>query len=156
MNPERKTWLDATAAAAKSAGHIFPEMAACEAGLESADKFGVFGNSLLAREDNNLFGTKQHSHPIYSTVNIPTKEFLKGQWVVVSAEWVKYPDLAACFADRMVTLNRLKNAYPHYANALAAQDYLTYINEVSKSWSTDPARAAKILSIHNMYFPQSS
>lgn len=147
MSQEHKDWLTATSQAAQSAGHIFPKMAACEAALESG-----YGSSLLARQDNNLFGTKQHSHPIYKTVNIPTKEFLRGQWVVVSAAWVNYPDLAACFADRMDTLRRLKNGYQHYANALAAADEYTYVKEVSGSWSTDPQRADKVIEIYHAYF----
>jgi flagellum-specific peptidoglycan hydrolase FlgJ len=146
MNPQSKTWLDGIAAAAEQAGSIFPTMQACEAALESG-----YGSSILARLDLNLFGTKQHAHPVYGTASIPTKEYLDGQWEVVNANWVKYPDLASCFADRMATLNRLKNAYPHYAKALAAPDEVTYINEVSQTWSTDPARSAKVQDIYREY-----
>lgn len=147
MTPEAQAWLQATAEAAQNGGHIFPQMAACEVGLESG-----YGSSGLAKDDNNLFGTKQHSHPIYQTVNIPTKEFLKGQWTVVNAAWVKYPTLADCFSDRMVTLRRLKDAYPHYGLALVAADPITYVTEVSKSWSTDPNRASKVIGIYRTYF----
>ncbi len=73
-------FLQTTAAAARAAGHIFPEYAACEAALESA-----WGQSSLAVKGNNLFGTKQHVHPIYGTLNIPTREFLHSTWVVVNA-----------------------------------------------------------------------
>ena len=63
--PANKAWLIATAEAAKTGGHIFPEMAACEAGLESGHPdpqtgYTMYGQSELAREGNNLFGTKQH------------------------------------------------------------------------------------------------
>src|SRR5712664_1441982 len=105
---DQKTWLDTTVDAAKNGGHTWPQYAACEAALESG-----FGQSLLAREDNNLFGTKQHVHPIYGTHNLPTKEFLDGKWVQVLAPWIKYPTLAACFDDRMTTLGKLRNMYPH-------------------------------------------
>lgn len=123
-------------------GHIFPQMAAAEAALESG-----FGTSGLAISDNNLFGMKQHKHPVYGTHVLPTKEFLNGEWTVVNAQWIKYPDWAACFSDRMDTLRRLKDAYPHYAAALAATDATTYVTEVSRTWSTDPQRAAKVISI---------
>jgi len=121
-------------------------MAACEAALESS-----WGNSQLARDGNNLFGTKQHIHPVCGTLTLPTKEFLDGKWIACSAEWVSYPDWAACFADRMATLERLSNKYPHYKAAIDAADPETFVREVSKSWSTDPARADKVLSIYHDY-----
>jgi flagellum-specific peptidoglycan hydrolase FlgJ len=155
VNPTAKTWLDATAAAAKDGGHTWPEYAACEAALESG-----FGQSLLARADHNLFGTKQHTHPIYGTHNIPTREFLDPdgpgpedkQWVMVNAAWITYPNFAACFDDRMTTLGRLRRMYPHYDAALRATDGQTFVHEVSQTWSTDPERASKVLDIHNEYF----
>lgn len=146
MTPQQKLFLDTASLQAEQAGHIFPTMAACEAALESA-----YGTSWLAKADNNLFGMKQHKIPVYATHVLPTKEFLNGQWVTVNASWVKYPDLAACFADRMATFKRMAPSYPHYAAALAAQDGTTFVTEVSKTWSTDPQRAAKVLSIHKAY-----
>ncbi len=47
-------FLSKACAAARSAGHIFPEYAACEAALESG-----WGMSGLAQKANNLFGQKQ-------------------------------------------------------------------------------------------------
>lgn len=119
--------------AAQLAGHIFPEMAACEAGLESG-----FGRSQLATQDRNLFGAKQHQHPIFGTVSLPTREFLDGKWLALNSNWIVYPDWASCFKDRMDTLLRLAAHYPHYRNALAAASATTYVIQVSESWSTDP------------------
>jgi len=147
MDQEKKQWLQNTAEQASLAGHIFAQMAACEAGLESN-----FGQSKLSSEANNLFGMKQHSHPIFGTLSLPTREFLNNQWVVGQAEWVKYPTVEDCFRDRMATLERLRDAYPHYGMALTAPDEYTYINEVSKTWSTDPARAEKCTAIYSQYF----
>ena len=48
------SFLRQASAAARAAGHIFPDYAACEAALES-----TWGQSRLAREANNLFGQKQ-------------------------------------------------------------------------------------------------
>lgn len=148
--------MGTVALAAETAGHIFPSMAACEAALESG-----YGNSQLARADCNLFGMKQHAHPIYGTHTLPTREFVglahdtkdgkQDGWIVINADWVKYPSFVECFADRMATLRNLAPHYPHYAAALAAADYETYIVEVSKSWSTDPNRAATALAIHKAY-----
>lgn len=157
LTDQQKEFLDKAALAAKSAGHIFPEMAACEAALESG-----FGKSGLATVDNNLFGMKQHLHPIYGTANLPTKEFENGEWVTVVAHWINYPGWPQCFDDRMSTLKRLAPAkgFEHYANALAAKDAETYVKEVSAKWSTDPHRADKVLAIWKEYAalcnPQSS
>lgn len=144
MNDSQRSFLQRAIAEAIKANHPFPRMAACEAALESN-----WGNSELARDGLNLFGMKQHSHAIYGTMNLPTREFLNGEWKAVTSQWVKYPDWRACFADRLATLERLSNAFPHYAAALRAPDAQSYIAEVSKTWSTDPDRAAKVLAIYN-------
>ena len=146
MTPEQLDFLDRASAAAATADHPFPQMAACEAALESA-----FGKSALAAEDFNLFGLKQHTHPVFGTVALPTKEFEHHEWVPTIAFWVKYPDWATCFADRLDTLKRLAPKYPHYAAALAAQDAATFVREVSQTWSTDPDRAQKCLAIYREY-----
>ncbi len=133
---------------AYQAGHIFPRMAACEAALESG-----FGDSVLAKMDNNLFGMKQHRHPIYGTHVLPTREFQNGGWVVVKAKWIHYPSWIECFQDRMITLARLASVYPHYQAALNAPDAGTYVREVSKTWSTDPNRAAAVELIYRQWDP---
>jgi flagellum-specific peptidoglycan hydrolase FlgJ len=150
VNSLQRAFLDRAAAAALKANHPFPQMAACEAALECS-----WGHSALALDANNLFGCKQHSRPIYGTMTLSTREWLgsalDGRWITIGANWVKYPDWRACFADRLATLERLSNAYPHYAAALKATDARTYITEVSKTWSTDPNRALKVLEIYVEY-----
>ncbi len=53
------SFLRQASAAARAAGHIFPDYAACEAALES-----TWGRSRLAREANNLFGQKESAEAI--------------------------------------------------------------------------------------------
>lgn len=151
MNADKATWIRTTADAAAQANHVWPMIAACEAALESN-----FGSSKLAHDANNLFGMKQHVHPVYGTLSIPTKEYVGGEWEVVDASWVKYPTLADCFTDRMDTLERLSVVllngvlkYPHYDAALHATDAVTYVSEISKTWSTDPLRADKVTAIYH-------
>lgn len=140
-------FLAGACAAARAAGHVWPEFAACEAALESA-----WGGSELAVRANNLFGQKQ-SHPaIGETLTLPTREFLRDAWVTVQAQWVRFADWNACFAERMRLLRALAGEYPHYAEALAASTGEAYVAAVSKSWSTDPGRAEKILAIHRQHF----
>ena len=143
MTSTEREFLDVAALTADRAKHPFPQMAACEAALESG-----YGKSLLALTYNNLFGMKQHRHAAFGTVNLPTREFVDGEWVQTSANWVSYPDWETSFADRAATLQRLASLYPHYAKALAATDPIGYVKEVSQTWSTDPARADKCIAIY--------
>lgn len=146
LTTEQQQFLESAARAAKAAGHIWPGMAACEAADESA-----WGTSDLARKDFNLFGQKQQNHPVYGTVEIPTREFLNHRWVVENAEWVVFPTLEACFSSRMDTLRRLMTTYPHYGMALAAAMPEVYVTEVSLSWSTNPKRATDCIAIYHAH-----
>jgi flagellum-specific peptidoglycan hydrolase FlgJ len=156
-------FLRNSSAAARAAGHIFPEYAACEAALES-----TWGQSRLAREANNLFGQKQSPEkqspekqspdsidgsaiPDAGVLAMPTQEFLHGRWVTVVARWTRFTDAAACFRARMALLRRLEHSYPAYGRALAATTGEAFIEEVSRAWSTDPQRAAKVLAIHRQH-----
>lgn len=142
MTDVQRQFITNCIAEARSSGHIFPEMAACEAALES-----TYGTSLLAIKGLNLFGVKQHSHPIYGSISLMTREYVNLQVESVMVEWVSYPTLRDCFEDRMRTLQRLSAVFPHYNAALHATTAEEYVTEVSKTWSTDPARAQKVLSI---------
>jgi flagellum-specific peptidoglycan hydrolase FlgJ len=148
VNDSQKTFLLKATAEAIKAAHPFPKMAACEAALESN-----WGNSHLACDYKNLFGMKAHKHPnpAFGVVRLPTKEFENGEWISTGADWVIYPDWASCFADRLATLKRLASVYIDYAAALAATTAEGYVTAVSKTWSTDPARAEKVLSIYEAY-----
>ncbi len=144
MLPQNEVFLREAWKAALNAHHVWPEMAACEAALESG-----YGHSVLATQDNNLFGCKQHTHPIYGTVSLPTREFINGEWETVEANWIRYADWQEAFEDRMDTLRRLARIYPHYAAALNAKSGEEYVRQVSQTWSTDPKRAEKVLAIYD-------
>ena len=141
-------FLRQASAAARAAGHIFPDYAACEAALES-----TWGRSRLAREANNLFDQKESVESIEGagTLALPTQEFLNGRWVTVIARWARFADQAACFRARMALLRRLEHSYPAYGRALAAITGEAFIEEVSRAWSTDPQRAQKVLAIHRQH-----
>ena len=151
MTDDQKKWVMLTASQAYNAGHVFPRMAGCEAALESN-----YGRSFLARKASNLFGTKQHNHPIYGTISLPTREFLGGEWKEVEADFVEYPGPIECFKDRMATLQRLRSTYINYNNALLSATAENYIRCVSLTWSTDPNRADRVLAIFNEVFPPSN
>jgi flagellum-specific peptidoglycan hydrolase FlgJ len=139
--------------AAVDAKHVFPEYAACEAALESG-----WGHSALSLQANNLFGQKQSHPPLpgTETLAMPTREYLHGAWMTVPANWTKFADWSACFASRMNLLQRLSEHDAHYAAALRAATGEEFVTQVSVSWSTDPQRAGKVLSIyaeHKTVFP---
>lgn len=136
-------FLDRVTLQAEQSGHIWPIMAACEAGLESK-----FGTSQLAIQGHNLFGMRQHATPIFETISMPTREYIGGKYFQVEASWVSYPTEADCFIDRMKTLWRLPG---FYNPALSAKNPIDYVTEVSKHWSTDPQRAAKVILIYQEY-----
>ena len=144
----QNTFLRQATAAARAAKHIFPEYAACEAALESN-----WGQSRLAREANNLFGQKQSSTPLPGTLTValPTQEFLRGAWVTVPAHWVCFRSVEACFRARMDRLEQLRHGYSAYDRALRATNGEEFVEEVSRAWSTDPGRAAKVLGIHRQH-----
>lgn len=148
-------FIERAVSEATASGHIWPEMAAAEAALESAHlgpEGTTFGGSELAQKYNNLFGTKQHVIPVYTTVVIPTQEYSRSRgWYTIDADWIVYPDWASSFKDRMATLVRLAPQYPHYAAALAATDPITYVTQVSLTWSTGPTRGATVIQIYNEY-----
>lgn len=133
--------------AAREGGHLFPQYAACEAALESA-----WGRSALAVQASNLFGEKQSHPPLGKTLQLPTREFLHGAWLQVQASWAIYDSWADCFSARMALLKRLQGEYPNYRAALSATDGEQFIEHVSRSWSTDPARAEKVLGVYAEHF----
>ena len=144
MDESKKQFIINSTASAKMVAHPFPVMTACEAALESG-----FGTSDLAVRYHNLFGMKQHRHPVFDTVSLPTHEFMDGMWEEVTGEFIAYPTIDDCFADRLATLYRLASVYPNYKLALEAQTPEDYIDHVSATWSTDPHRAQKVLAIYS-------
>ncbi len=148
MQSMQDAFLKKASELARQAGHIWPEYAACEAALESG-----WGRSGLAVKANNLFGEKQSRPPFAGTgtLELPTREYLHGEWVTVTADWVVFPDWAASFRTRMDRLHRLAKAYPAYGRALAATSGEQFVREVSISWSTDPHRADKVLVVYQQH-----
>ena len=141
-------FLNRASNAARAAHHTFPEYAACEAALESG-----WGRSKLATEANNLFGQKQSHPPLAGTetITMPTREYLHDHWMTVLANWTRFPSFTECFAARMELLNRLSRTFPNYQGALKAATGEQYVLAVSKSWSTDPDRAGKVLAIYDAH-----
>ena len=110
-----------------------------QAALESG-----WGESALAKMGNNLFGIKADSLWRGQTLTMNTKEFIKGQWVVVPALWRKYPSWQASIDDHAAFLKRNSRykacfactSAPAFAKALAQAGY-----------ATDPMYADKVIGV---------
>ena len=74
-----------------------------QAALESG-----WGESGLTQRAKNLFGIKADRSWPGEKLTLNTREFLKGQWVVISAQWRVYPDWQACLLDHAQFLRRNK------------------------------------------------
>lgn len=73
-----------------------------------------WGQSELAKQANNFFGIKySHLRGDEAYVEMPTAEYIAGKRVIVEAEFVKYPSIAASFDDHgklLATAARYKPA----------------------------------------------
>jgi flagellar rod assembly protein/muramidase FlgJ len=140
MNP--KDFIAAIAPAAHaSAAHtkIPPSFTIAQAALESG-----WGKSQLAREAFNLFGVKADASWHGAVLELPTKEFIGGQWVTEVARWRRYPGWLECLDDhaRFLTDN------PRYRPAFQFQDGRRFASAVAAAgYATDPTYSAKIISI---------
>lgn len=144
LTAEQVDFLQRQRTAAQIARHVWPEYAACEAALETA-----WGTSELFFRAKNVFGEKQHVVPVFLTITLPTWEVINGRRAETTASFIWFPSPIEAYESRMATLWRL--AYPEYADALAAVTGEGFVTNVSKRWSTDPDRAAKVLAIYDAH-----
>src|SRR5215510_15883506 len=101
MDAMMRDFITRCSVACRMVGHPFPDMAACEAVLESKKPGVPFRLSQLAQVHNNLFGMKVHQHNDYGEAVMPTKEVIGGEWTVVNAHFESYQTLDDCFEDRL-------------------------------------------------------
>ena len=146
MNPSEFIMRLTTAAVASSKATGIPaSITIAQAALESA-----WGESGLARNGNNLFGIKADSLWRGQTLTMNTKEFIKGQWVVVPALWRKYPSWQASLDDHTAFLKR----NPRYKACFACASAPAFARALAQAgYATDPAYADKVIDVmkqHNL------
>lgn len=97
----------------------------------------TWGTSQLAIKANNFFGIKAEnlSEPD-SYEEFPTAEYIKGQRVMIEANFEKYPDAISSFLDH----GRLLSTASRYADALFVKsDPFAFANELQDcGYSTSP------------------
>ena len=146
MNPSEfiMRLTKAAVSSAKTSG-VPASITIAQAALESA-----WGESGLARNGNNLFGIKADSRWRGETLTLPTKEFIKGQWVVVPAKWRKYESWQASIDDHAAFLRR----NPRYKACFACTTAQAFAKALSQAgYATDPAYSDKVIGLikqHNL------
>jgi len=114
-----------------------PMVTAAQAALESN-----WGQSGLSREANNYFGIKAYAGR--DRILMRTNECEKGERVVITAAFAKYPSMLDCFRvrDEIVARGAV------YAGARKKLgDEAGFIAEIAKHWATDPKYAEKLMAV---------
>jgi flagellar rod assembly protein/muramidase FlgJ len=140
MNPQAFiTQISPLAQAAANRTGVLASITIAQAALESG-----WGESGLAKAGNNLFGIKADSLWRGETLTLDTKEFIKGEWVVVSAKWRKYASWQESIDDHATFLKQ----NPRYLPCLSCLTAEAFINALAKAgYATDPGYAEKITSV---------
>lgn len=111
-----------------------------QAALESA-----WGSSELAKQAFNLFGVKADKGWTGNVLIMPTREFIKGKWVVVNASWRKYAGWLGAINDHA----KFFAVNPRYRLAMTGQrtgeDFARQI--ALAGYATDPKYADKVISV---------
>jgi flagellum-specific peptidoglycan hydrolase FlgJ len=134
------TALKAGADSCESTFGVPSSFTIAQAALESS-----WMQSMLAVKANNLFGVKADASWTGDTLDMPTREYLKGQWVVVTAHWRKYSSIEECLKDHV----RFFKQNPRYAKALQyPHDGIAFAREVANAgYATDPQYADKLIAV---------
>ena len=131
--------LEAAVAARANGAPINPTIAAAQAALESN-----WGRSQLAAH-NNLKGVKAGRSWSGQTVELPTREFISGQWISTTATWRVYDSWEHAFADYGELIRRV------YPQSAAVQDdaraFLEGLVSGRLKYATDPGYVAKVWAI---------
>ncbi len=107
-----------------------------------------WGESGLTKKANNLFGIKADSLWRGETVTLDTKEFIRGQWVVVPAKWRKYSTWQASVDDHAAFLKR----NPRYKDCFLCVSAQTFARALLKAgYATDPDYADKLIRLIGTY-----
>ena len=144
MNPSEFIMRLTTAAVASAKTSGVPaSITIAQAALESG-----WGESGLTKTAKNLFGIKADSLWRGETVTLDTKEFIRGQWVVVPAKWRKYPTWQASVDDHAAFLKR----NPRYKDCFLCISAQTFARALLKAgYATDPDYADKLIRLIGTY-----
>lgn len=139
MTPQAQAFLDLAARAAvrsQAATGVPAELTLPQAIFESAWGAHAPGNNCLGIKANGRGS---------GTQNIPTREFVKGQWITVPLAFEVYPSIEACFEDHGWLL---ANGAPYAAawrQFKADSNTAAFILAIGKVYATAPNYGQTIL-----------
>ena len=140
MNPQAFiTQVSPLAQAEAKRTGVFASITIAQAALESG-----WGQSGLAKAGNNLFGIKADNLWRGEILTLDTKEFIKGEWVVVSAKWRKYPSWKDSIDDHATFLKQNSRYLPCFS-CLTAEAFVKALAKAG--YATDPGYANKVISV---------
>ena len=140
MTPEE--FIAAIGPAAQASAYITGVPASFTVAQAALESF--WGRSLLAQNAMNLFGVKADASWLGEVWEHNTREYLRGQWVMVPARWRKYKDWKGCMDDHAGFL--LSNQ--RYNRCFMYADGVSFAQAVADAgYATDPDYADKLISI---------
>lgn len=102
--------------------------------------------STLSETYNNAFGIKADSSWTGRTVDLPTQEYIDGQWITTTATWRVYDDINDSVRDRTQFL--LENPRYTQGGVFSATTYQAQCQALQNSgYATDPSYASLLISI---------
>lgn len=122
---------------------ILPSVTMAQAILESG-----WGESGLTKASNNLFGIKASSSWSGNVVNYPTKEYVNGQYIDVTADFRAYDSLDASMEDHGAFLAGLSR----YANIIGVKDFRKVCRLLQEDgYATAPNYADSLIALIEHY-----
>lgn len=112
-------------------------------GIHESGFASAHGESLLALEDNNLFGIKAKAGE--PSVSMPTWEYINGENVKVNALFAKYEDFKECFEAHRELME--KPRYERVMNAGSIEEAFHFLQVCG--YATDPQYPQLLLNIYN-------
>ena len=120
---------------------ILASLTAAQAFCESGH-----GDSGLTQKANNLFGMKGTYNG--QSVTMKTKEYVNGKYIVVDAQFRKYPSWRDSIEDHSFLFLRLKR----YSNLIHERDYKEACRKVQQDgYATSPSYALTLINIIEKY-----
>ena len=119
---------------------MLPETVLCQSASESA-----WGSSLLASKYNNYFGIKAGSSWTGDYVNLPTKEFVNGAYIMINQKFRRYSSFTASIKDYISFLK----GNSRYSKVFAQKSVLGQLEALKNAgYATEPNYANIIYSIY--------
>lgn len=122
---------------------ILPSVTIAQAILESG-----WGESGLTKASNNLFGIKAGNGWYGYVVKYPTKEYVNGQYIDVTADFRAYTSMDASVEDHGAFLAGLRR----YGNIIGVNDYKTVCQLLQQDgYATAPNYADSLIALIEQY-----